>query len=76
MIGSKVMTQNLYPKNIFRFIHVHLKMDKVDLKKATMIFFCIFLQSPHQVDMKNIVKCYKDFFGYFNALESHSAVTV
>ena len=23
--------------------------------------------------MKNIVKCYKDFFGYFNALKTHSA---
>ena len=22
--------------------------------------------------MKNIVKCYKDFFGYFNALKTHS----
>ena len=32
---------------------------------------CIFLESPHQVDMKNVVKCYKDFFGYFNALKTH-----
>ena len=23
--------------------------------------------------MKNIVKCYKDFFGYFNALKTHCA---
>ena len=23
--------------------------------------------------MKNVVKCYKDFFGYFNALKPHSA---
>ena len=23
---------------------------------------CIFLESPHQVDMKNVVKCYKHFF--------------
>ena len=35
---------------------------------------CIFLESPYQVDLKNIVKCYKYFFGYFNALESHSAM--
>ena len=21
--------------------------------------------------MKNVVECYKDFFGYFNALETH-----
>ena len=33
----------------------------------------IFLESPHQVDMKNVVKSSKHFFGYFNTLESHSA---
>ena len=32
---------------------------------------CIFFQSTHQVGMKNIVKCYKHFFGYFNALETN-----
>ena len=31
----------------------------------------IFLESPHQVDMKNVVICYKHFFGYFNALKTH-----
>ena len=31
-----------------------------------------FLESPHQVDMKNIVKSSKHFFGYFNTLETHS----
>ena len=31
---------------------------------------CIFLESPHQVDMKNVVKCFKHFFGYFNALKT------
>ena len=31
----------------------------------------IFLESPHQVDVKNIVKCYKHIFGYFNALKTH-----
>ena len=36
------------------------KTEKVDLKKAT-----------HQVGMNNVVKCYKDFFGYFNALKTH-----
>ena len=24
--------------------------------------------------MKNIVKCYKDFFGYFNALKTHCVI--
>ena len=33
----------------------------------------IFLESPHQVDIKNVVKCYKHFFGYFNALKTHGA---
>ena len=32
---------------------------------------CIFLESPHEVDMKNVVKCYKLFFCYFNALKTH-----
>ena len=26
--------------------------------------------------MKNVVKCYKDFFGYFNALKTHSEQTI
>ena len=34
----------------------------------------IFLESPHQVDMKNVVKSSKHFFGYFNTLETHSVV--
>ena len=32
----------------------------------------MFLESPHQVDMKNIVKSSKHFFRYFNTLETHS----
>ena len=32
----------------------------------------LFLESPHQVDMKNVVKSSKHFFGYFNTLETHS----
>ena len=32
----------------------------------------IFLESPHQVDMKTVVKSSKHFFGYFNTLETHS----
>ena len=35
----------------------------------------IFFESPHQVDMKNVDKCYKDFFGYFNALKTHGEGT-
>ena len=32
----------------------------------------IFLESPHQVDLKNAVNSSKDFLGYFNTLETHS----
>ena len=32
----------------------------------------IFLESPHQVDMKNIVKSSKHFFGHYNTLETQS----
>ena len=32
---------------------------------------CIFLQSIHQIDMKNFVKCYKDFLQYFPTLKSY-----
>ena len=34
----------------------------------------IFLESPHQGDMKNVVKSSKHYFGYFNTLETHSDV--
>ena len=36
-----------------------------------MRFLAYFLQSSHQVDMKNVVKCCKDLLGYFNTLETH-----
>ena len=32
----------------------------------------LFLESPHQVDMKKVVKSSKDIFGYFNTLETHT----
>ena len=47
---------------------MHLKTDKVDFKKShheKEIAF--FLQSHHQVDMKNVVECPREFFAYFNA---------
>ena len=34
-----------------------------------------FLESPQQVDMKNVVKFSKHFFGYFNTLETHSSLS-
>ena len=49
---------------------VHHKMDKVDLKKKLPWKFCIFFQSTHQVDMKNVVECPREFIAYFNALET------
>ena len=44
------------------------------LQKKNFKKICIFLQSPHQVDMKNIVECQKDFFAYFNALETQGGI--
>ena len=35
-----------------------------------------YLESPHQVDMKNVVKSSKYFFGYFNTLETHSGLVL
>ena len=32
----------------------------------------LFSESPHQVDMKNVVKSFKHFLGHFNILETHS----
>ena len=55
---------------------MHLKKDKVDLKKKKREkkIFCIFFQSIYQVGMKNVVECYKEFFGYSNALETNGAL--
>ena len=36
--------------------------------------FAIFLQFPNQVDMKNVVECQKEFFAYFNALETQGTL--
>ena len=46
---------NLYSKNIFRFIrpvHVHLKTDKVDLKKNTVkkFYFAFFASTVWSVN--------------------------
>jgi hypothetical protein len=57
------MLLQLYPKNIFRFIwpvHVHLKMDKVDLKKKPLRNFFFLHFFP------------REFLAYFNALETYS----
>ena len=40
------------------------------MRKNSISF--IFLEFPHQEDMKNIVKSSKHFFGYFNTLGTHS----
>ena len=36
---------------------------------------CAILQVTHQVDMKNVVKSSKHYFGYFNTLEAHSVAS-
>ena len=52
---------------------MHLKTDKVDFNKKDteenlfLRIFSIHSSSRHE----NVVKCYKDFFGYFNALKTH-----
>ena len=65
---------DIISQKYFQFIwpvHVHLKMDKLDLKKKkTPGKKYFFLQSPHQVNMKNVVECQKEFFACFNALET------
>ena len=64
-----------YPKSIFRFIRPsmciskRIKWIKKNSHREKKIF-CIFFQSPHQVGMKNIVKCPREFIAYFNALET------
>ena len=52
------------------------KRIKWILKKShrEKFFFCIFLKSTHQVDMKNVVECQKEFFAYFNALETRGVL--
>ena len=49
------MSQKFF--QIIRPVHVHLKKDKVDLKKRQKKKKknCIFFQSTHQVDMKKMV---------------------
>ena len=39
--------------------------------RETSISFILF-ESPHQVDMKKVVKSSKHFLGYFNTLETHN----
>ena len=50
------------------------KRIKWILKKShrEKFFFLIFLQSIHQVDIKNVVKLASDFFPYFEALYTNS----
>ena len=42
--------------------------------RENLIFF-ISLESPHQVDLKKVVKSSKHFFGYFNTLETQSGLS-
>ena len=41
-------------------------------KKPLENFLLHFFQSFHQVDMKNVDECLREFFAYFNALETYS----
>ena len=44
------------------------KWIKWIFKKKRYFFF----QSPHQVDMKNVIECPREFLAYFSALETYS----
>ena len=64
-----------YPKTIFRFIRPSMCISKrimwiISKSHFEIIFFCIFLQSTYQVDMKNVVDYQREFFAYFNAVET------
>ena len=52
---------------IYRVCPSASQNGKSVFKKDTVKFFlfAFFLQSTHQVGMKNVVKCYKDFFWLF-----------
>ena len=54
------------------FIRFEMHMDRPDKSEDTFGFKKkdMFLQSTHQVDMKNVVERWKEFFAYFNALEN------
>ena len=58
----------VYPKNIFRFIWP-VQTDKVDLKKShrEILFFLHFFAIPSSSRHE---KCPREFFAYFNALET------
>ena len=79
--GLKSKSFIWYPKSIFRFIRPSMcisKRIKWILKKShrEKKFFCIFFQSPHQVDLKTIVECPREFIAYFNALETTCDLTM
>ena len=65
-----------YPKNVFRSLDLRSQISKrimwIISKSHRKFFFLIFLQSIHQVDMKNVVKWASDFFPYFEALYTNS----
>ena len=70
---------NIYQKifsDLFGLFMCISKRIKWILKKSHReICFCIFLQSNHQVDMKNVGEYQKYLFAYFNALETYGALT-
>ena len=65
---------NKFSRWLFEIIHIigfEMHMDRPD-KSKHLNFFCIFLQSPHQSRHEKCFKCWKDFFCYFNALETRN----
>ena len=61
VLNNVIFRQDLFPK----------KGRPRKLYLIRNAIYRIFFQSTHQVAMKNLVKCYKDFFGCLNALKTH-----
>ena len=77
MLGKfLVVTFNPESIGITFFQYFTVCFQSIEMPKKVFGGFDNILESPHQVDMKNIVKSCKHFFGYFNTLETHSVQLV
>ena len=69
-----------YPKNMFRSLDLRSQISKrimwiISKSHREKNFCLIFLQSIHQLDMKNVVKWWKDFLLYFTILETYPGIS-
>ena len=68
-VVNKLRKQKVYWHHPAMFCLITWGRGDVQIEKSIP---SIFLESPHQLDMKNVVKSSKHFFWYFNTLETHS----